>query len=365
MEHVSGAAGATLGYIGGNIPGAYLGYRLGRMAFRYRRRTSGRSSRSFGGVSGRTRAMARVVQRSGRNAQISRMRGTTNSRPITGESDWAPAYRYRRMPRFRKRTWRRFTKRVQAVNQRQTAPNFDVRVSADVATNAANGQAVTSIHTILGSFGAGPSTDDINYLLQTAVLNADDEGPTPVTHQQLKIVVTGWMIETQIINEGTVTAYVDMYYWRCKRDNPATTLGQPAVNTISQLFSESVDDIAQNRAVAAGLAKLTHVQYGVTPFQGAEFPKTIRIYKKVRVKLAPGGVTQIEQRSARNYYINGSFAEKYSMLRGKTEGIMFIHYGVPTSVNTVSSPVTLRFVTNKNYTWRMYQDNRMKGMHQL
>lgn len=222
---------------------------------------------------------------------------------------------------------------------------------------------MSSVHTVLGAFGEGGTTDDMNYLLQTAVINADVEGPTAVASQQLKIVVTGWMVETQIVNESSNTAYIDMYYWKCKRNNPASTTGQPAINSIAQLFAESVEDIAINRPVVAGVNKLTSTLYGVTPFQGSEFAKTIRIYKKVRVKMAPGGVTQIEQRSARNYFISGSFAEKYSMIQGKTEGIMFVFYGVPTATQN-PAPVSLRFLTNKNYTWRMYQDNRMKGMHQ-
>lgn len=274
--------------------------------------------------------------------------------PITGESDWRGLYRRKRMPFARKRRWVTFRKKVKSIVAGQVAPYFNVFVSQSTVTSGINAQTSSAQHTILGGAGG-----DLNELFGIALLNAKSEGPAlgSTAAQNLRIVVTGWLAETVITNLETFPVFVDMYYWRCKKDVP-TAIGQ-----VNVLWAESLSDIRANESTTVSTTTLSTTDYGVTPFQGTQFAKHVQIWKKVRVKLAGGSVTQVEQRSGKNYYRRWNTDEHFSILRGCTEGILFVHYGAPSSVDLVARSAALQVVTNKNYTWRIMDDNRESGMH--
>lgn len=281
--------------------------------------------------------------------------------PITGESDWRALYKRRRMPARRRRPWIKFSRKVRHILGKQIAPNFNVRVYEETLGGAANEQQVSASHTIMGAEGTNPHTDDAKYLIQIAIDNGIITGPgTPAaaTGDQLRFIVSGWICETMITNLETYPIFVDMYYWRCKRDIPAST-----IPSISALFSESLSDLRPNITTSLSNTTLTANDYGVTPFQGTQFAKSVQIWKKNRVKLAGGSVTQIETRSSRDMVVNWGFAEHYSMLRNVTQGVFFIVYGSPDSTDLVARSASCQIVTNKNFTWRMLLDNRQQGMH--
>lgn len=298
----------------------------------------------------------RNVQRSSRS--FTRTRGGQRSapKPVTGESDWSRLYRKKRFPRRRKRRWVGFVRKVKHVIHKQVAPQFNVMVRTDAQTNIAGQQETSDVFTVLGSNGG---FGDLSQLFDRALAMADTEQPalTSVTKEQLKIVVSGWLAECMVSNIGENLAYLDCYYWRTKRDVPA------AITSFETLFDESLSDIGANISPTATETTLSRTDYGVTPFQGVQLAKSCEIWKKVRVKVPPGGTTQFELRSGKNYYRVWSHDEHYSLLSRVTEGIFFIWYGAPTAAVAVTSPATLSFSVNVNYTWRIVQDNRMRGMH--
>lgn len=260
------------------------------------------------------------------------------------------------MPARRRKPWVRFVKRTQAVLQKAIAPVFQIRLRSGQVSSAANKQGIFSPHTILGSYSTDNSTNDIDYLHdRVSQLAATGE------FEPDKFMVTGWLAETQIINEGATTAYIDMYYWRCKHSVPLTvgvSTGATAT-TAASIMEHSL--FALHPVNPLGGSGLDVTDYGVTPFQGVNFAKMLNIYKKVRVKLAVGGVTQVEQRSGRNYFLDTHFAGNYGMLRGKSEGILMIFYGVPTDTFTTAAPAELRFSTNVNYTVRLMKSATTAG----
>jgi len=301
-----------------------------------------------------------------------RSNGSTGSRtaqqfrspaPITGENDWRTTYKRKRMPRRKRKNWVRFSRKVQHVVQKQVAPQYHVFLRQAVIITAAGAQGFANVHTVMGANGGSGDrgTNDINLMINKALNLADTIGIVP-TIKNLRIHVTGWMIETQIANTGSTTAYIDCYYWKAKRDVPST------IQDFGDLWAESMADVAPNLAGAGvGASALSFNDYGVTPFQGAQLAKSVRIWKKTRVKVAPGGTLQLEQRSGKNYYRVWSFDEHYSLIRNVTEGIFFIQYGTPTGIASTATAIaqgtTVNYSTNVNYTYKIIQDNRMAGSH--
>lgn len=266
-------------------------------------------------------------------------------RPITGQRDQSQLYRRKRMPFRRRKRWVQFKRRVNAVIEKRTGVKFTVLVNTQNATSSANKQGYTNIHTIMGLNGTATSTNDVSILLDYAVI-----GGLITSKTAGKIVITGCLCETQVHNVGLEDAWLDCYYWRSKKQVP-TSLGDFGAVWVDAL----VDTIG---LFPVGGSALDPNDYGATPFQGVQLAKTVRVFKKTRTLLTPGGVVQVETRSGKNYPRTWSFDEEYSMDRC-TEGVFFVFYGVPTAVATIAEGVNLRFTTNKNYSWHIVQDARL------
>lgn len=312
--------------------------------------------RSWGPVAVRGAAYA---VRSAYNNFKSRSSNSTNQgrglqstpAPITGFEDARTTYTRKRMPRRKRRVWRRFVKKARAVDLGLSAPNFYVAVRNASISSAANKQTVTDIHTVLGLNGSFSTSDVRDIATRVASL-------TTGTADQQKFAITGWLAETQVVNTSAGVAYLDLYYWRCYKAVPDTVSG--TAGSAVTLFSLGLADLAG--AFPIGGSTLDALDYGVTPYQSPKFSGYLKVYKKTRVKLSGGGgVTQIETRSGRNYFRDYSVDEELSMDKRCTEGILMIAYGTPSATNGTADPVTLRFATNINYTYKVLQRNIITG----
>lgn len=284
----------------------------------------------------------------GSRTRTSTSRTSTNPPPITGEHDSRTVYRKRRMPGRRRRRWVSFVRRTQAVISKALSPSFLIRTRAATVTTSANKQNWYQGHCVLGYASADSEFTDVAALRDRVGIIATNGTGTGILPD--RFIVTGYMVETQVSNTGTTTAYIDMYYWRTKRNVPSTIKGFTFSSPIA-VWQAALQDMQPNVPVLG--STLDPSDYGNTPFQSTNFAKYVSIWKKVRVKLGPGGVTQVEQRSGRNRFINAEFMEPYSLLGGTTEGILMITYGTPSATNQYADPVTLCFSTNVNYTYRV------------
>lgn len=293
-------------------------------------------------------------------SRLRQQRQQHNTRPISFQHDVSNVYRRKRMPRRRRRRWVKFSRGVKHVVEKLAAPLFNIFVERQAITSGIGRQETCHLHTVLGGNGTAGFANDIQRLVTIAQANTNPQGPVAPVAKSLNIHITGWMVETQITNSSaTSVAYVDLYYWKTKRDVPV------ALPDMDQLFINSLGDIQQNLPVAGTVTTLDRNDYGVTPFQGVQFAKSVQIYKKIRVKLSPGQTTQVEQRSGRDYYRRYSFDEHYSFLRNCTEGIYMIMYGATENIagTPTVAATNISIYTNKNFTWRVSEDSRMKGMH--
>lgn len=190
----------------------------------------------------------------------------------------------------------------------------------------------------MGLNGLGGEFDDVSVIFDNALAEgAFTDGGALGLKASGKLIISGWMVESQILNDSSTHAYIDMYYWRCKR---------PTANGVIAQMTEGIGDMG-----VAGATAVTTTTYGFTPFQVPQFSRTTQVWKKVRVKLAPSGVTQVGTRSGKNYIRNWGVDEEYSMDRNCTEGILMCFYGAPSGSAAVASPITLRISTNKTYTY--------------
>lgn len=310
----------------------------------------------------------RTANRIQKGYKRARIAGGSSARhapgPITGESDYRGVYRRKPMPRRRKRSWVKFSRKVKAVAEKQVASQFQViRRFERVQQTLSNLQAFTSVFTILGSNGGVPETDDIGDMVSSAFAMAGSTGMTGVVRESIRVHISGWMAECMINNNGTTTAYIDCYYWRAKKDvGRRSTDGTAGFNQMSEIFTSGFNQLAVPTAGPSTALPLSLTQYGVTPFQCPLFSQAFQVYKKTRVKVAAGGTCQLELRSGKNYYRKFSYDSNYTYLRGVSEGCLFVQYGTPNVASPTSSPTDISYSVNVNYTWRRMSDDRMGGV---
>lgn len=308
-----------------------------------------------------SRAAYGIGQYAGRSL-YNRYRGTgsrttsgsksANPFPITGEHDARALYRRKRMPRGRRRRWVSFVRRTKAVIQKSLASSFFVALRQAILSSANSKQNAYDGHVALQSSTTKTNWNDIPRIHTRVQELATAQSPTGTNYFPDKFSITGYLVETQITNTGTSTAFIDLYYWRAKRNvaypfNAVTSLG------LNELMDWAMSTTQPN--FPTGGSTLDRFDYGVTPFQNTVLAKYIQIYKKVRVKLSPGGVTQISQRSGRNHYFNWDYASGQTFIAGKTNGIYMIFYGAPNTTQFVAAPADLVFSTNVNYTYQVLQ----------
>jgi len=257
----------------------------------------------------------------------------TPSGITTDHHDATLVYRRRRQPYKKRKRWIKFTRKVKRVMESDASPKYQVILSDYTGTSSANKQLLITQSTLLGSYGYSNISDDIKQLFSR------DVGVE-------RFHVTGALMETMVANTGASTAYVDCYYWRCKKSVPVG-----AATDVGNLWTKGLLDL-ETRAPSGG-SSLDVYDYGVTPFQSNAFTRFINVYKKVRIKLGAGETTQLKIGRKLSRFINVDSASQFTALKGLTEGILFVAYGTPSSTNTVCNPVTIQVSINKNLTYRV------------
>lgn len=139
MQTLAKASGATLGYIVGNLPGAYIGYKFGKRMAPFPSPQSKRMRRaSFSSRSTGSRRSFRSRTSTGSKMSYASRLGSESI--VTRQHDYGKQYRYKKMPRYKKRRWRRFFKKVQAVQLKQSGLRTVVFNSRFQCSNAPGNQ---------------------------------------------------------------------------------------------------------------------------------------------------------------------------------------------------------------------------------
>lgn len=152
-----------------------------------------------------------------------------------------------------------------------------------------------------------------------------------------KHVVVGMMNNLTITNTSAEgTAYIDVYYWRTKKN-----LAANQYFSIENLWTAGFTQNVENIPVTGG-DSLIAADLGVTPYANPAWRMYIETYMKRRIRLPAGQSTEMSLRSPKNFYSSGeSLTNQLSLIRGKTEGIFIVFTGDPYQPTT-GSPVRAR-----------------------
>lgn len=277
----------------------------------------------------------------------SAMRKGTNTGFLTNQFDVKRQYTRRRMPRFKRRRWGRFVRKVRACTDKDYASQYQILRSRGTSSAAADAQTAFSCG-IYGQNGTPSTANDfgVNDLSQLATLSGD-------TGLNNMFIMKSAVLDVEITNTGEASVTVDCYEIVCRKDinSQGTTIAGPNDLFIDGFSNQ--DTLGGNSSVSAAVP-------GATPFQNSLYTSHFTILKKTRVLLSPGQATHFNYRDAKDRVYKSEQISRAVLQRGWYHGFQFVVQGV-TDDSTYAQACEVSYTALRYYTYLQKEVNTIKA----
>lgn len=281
-------------------------------------------------------------------------RQTYSGLGITRQKDISRQYRKRSMPRGKKRRWRKFVKKVHAVNEKEMGSNTIVRNANLAGVSPINAQDYMAV-VLYGNKGLNFAQDVGNDDIAT-VWNADNRLGTNYTAKAkftaavLDITLRSSTDPEEPEAKGAdleVDIYDVAFY---DRTNARHT---------HEMFEQAQTQTTNITAASGTNVNLTMQNRGVTPFDLPMAIKAgkVKILKKTKVFLPVGATTTYQYRDAKTHIIgyNDTWDDSGGFIKpGVTHGVIIVHKPV---VGSTEDGFLIAGVT-RTYRYIINQDNK-------
>lgn len=294
---------------------------------------------------------------------------------VTTQHDSRTVYRKRRMPKRKKRPWKKFVRKVRAVINRSVASETIMFNGSQVNTNATgnnNGSFQSwNICMLYGNNGnpgnpGGNGTLGNNDLRKVVNILTGSIGSTTATNS--KIAFETAVMDITLSYSGTYGGplELDLYDVVFRKEPPDSTIA----NTLSNALLGTT-------TLPTGSA-LTLDSRGVTPFDIPLFlsQSGCTILKKVKYFMAPGNAITYQIRDPRNRYLTKHEITDYGIgstdnasnfgtwaKRGWTRGILYVFKPVATSFTDGS--IQINAGATRKYLCKVLSDNQIQDSYQI
>lgn len=366
METLGAVSGATLGFIVNNNLGAYYGWRIGRhygRAYDERRnmppitrsRTQagrrilsamrGWRSRGFpGGSTGRLL----LSLRNGPN----RIRRRTNN-VTTQQKDFSTQYKKKKAPRKFRKQWKKFVKKVTAVEIKNAA--LKTVVFNNKVQNTSN--AGLQNYMTISLYGNNGESDSTNYCGAQDLLKIFDN-ETQIAQQGTgspavffpingKLHFGSAVLDLTLRNLGEVDAEVDVYYgYHVKDTTRFSTMQTELVGTLYDEFQTNAGNV-----IKSGNTILNLAYRGVTPFDLSRILSSsgFHVMKKQKFMMEPGKSVFLQHRDAANHELDMNTLSRIGYAVKKlTYQVLIVHKA---SVSSTEQQSTLAVGATRKYAY--------------
>lgn len=347
----------------------------------YFTKSSGMRLRSGRIVGDRRNGAARVIQRAFRSSRRVNRPRPTSGRGVTFEHDRQMIYRKKRMPRNKKKRWRKFTGKVNAVAERSWGArtvifNKSFVFSNNITTKQCLGAAcLYSLKNEGGVQGTLTSTDTFNGDLYKIASDENTGMPTDSAgltfYRTTNLYFHSGVLDLTIRNisyQNTgnelapdVTLEVDIYELKLFK-KPFTVLDNDGFNgSLIQGFAKTEQDA---NAVNGTATKISLGNRGVTPFDISSSLSQlgVRIYKKTKFFIRNGQTTTYQYRDPKRHVFN---FHKLNQSRGYnipkvTHNILVIAKAIPGSdigTGAAQNTESIQIGMTRKYLYKMTNMN--------
>lgn len=354
METLGAASAATLGYIVGNLPGAYYGYQAYRNMppiTRRRTRAAGliqrvmRKWRSRGYPGGAT---SRVL--SGMRA-ANRQHNST----VTRQKDFSSQYRFKRMPKRRRIRWKKFVKKVTAVELKNAAMKTVV-FNDKIANSSGVGKQAYISFALYGINGLDDDTGKCcGYRDIQKVFDNDPQikqvavGSPPAYYPKSgKLHFGSAVLDFTLRNIAEQEAEIDIYYGYHLKD----TTNVNAVQVVKpSLVDEFIND--DPNSIKSGNAMIRLEERGTTPFDcsSALSSSGFHVLKKQKILIEPGKSVFIQHRDANNHEMDYDSLIGLGYAKKKlTYEVLIVHKPTVSTATDLTSTIVVGVTRKYSYT---------------
>lgn len=302
-------------------------------------------------------AAAQAYKRSRSYTKTQNSKKVTAGVGITRQHDAQVVYRKRYMPKYKKRPWAKFVKKVKAVQLSSLGKRTFVLNDTDTLANVAN-QQTWNLHLLYGKNGDTTGTSSYGIADLRRVTDSFAGTSLATTNNNYKIQFHSAILDITIQNsDATAIVECDVYhvkFWKSPPDlRPSSSVGKAENATSTGTLGSSLE--------------LT--DRGVTPFDLPMFLSNTgcKILKKTKYFIAPTDCVTYQIRDARNRTITRMEVCDYGasvdsttststtyLMPGWTQGVLVIHKPAPVSAGSV---VTLKIGVTRKYLCSQIQDN--------
>lgn len=276
------------------------------------------------------RAATRLGLKAGRAyLKYKRSKKSTPTPAISQYHENRLMYRKKKMPRFKKRRWVSFKKKVQAVSLGSGKKLVLYHKDAVDYTPAADTQASGDLSLFTGfnqGFSGGYDLLRCNQLANNSL--AVDASVTDA------ILVKQATLNITFYNAGSTPAYIDLYWYRAKKDCINTPYGLFREGLqLSTLVSGKPPGVNEPITAFTGASSMTVPEsFGAVPFMSRPFCQTNTITKVTKHLVAPGQSIEFQIKDRRNRLFKNTIEQQnnqYSLMKYVTRGVVPVVYGVP------------------------------------
>lgn len=310
----------------------------------------------------------------GSNTETKQKRKGKTGQGVTSQHDRRVIYRHKSMPRYKKKSWRRFVKKVHAVNGQQLGIRSIVKNSSAIATTAngsnSNDQCYTTccLYGMRGASGL-PLVDTPNGYSDLKQIVSNDTTLSGANYTG-KVLFTSGILDVTYTNEtqDIITVQVGEGDFEQFRESIPIELDIYEVwmykdkHAYYDIDSAIVDAENTTPSIAgAGYSPLNLTDRGATPW---DFPQAIqnlgmKIIKKTKFFLGYRQSCTYQIRDPRNHIIDvmqlrdDSFSNSFA-LKKVTKGLIAVARKVP---NSSTIGVSLQVGMTRKYSYRILEQN--------
>lgn len=250
---------------------------------------------------------------------------------LSAQYDQSRRYRYKRMPRRKRRIWKRFVNKVNHVSlQQQPLQIYTKTVHNALSTAAGNGGYAGYM---IGGVQVG-NNDELLQIFKNAynLLSA-------AACAGYRIYVKSICLDMILSNTGTSTIIADVYRLRCRKD----------YSTASQVDTQFTAAIGEIAAPSGGGTVAT-TDPAITPFDVPNFCSYWKILEKREVIIGAGSVSTFQMRKPMNKHLEGKeLATSTQAIPGYTEAYFVTWHGAPNATTFAATGMTLSTTLTLHY----------------
>jgi len=312
---------------------------------------------------GMSYATARAIANrySGSRTQTQQRKRTTSGGGVTVQHDVKRIYRKKSMPRRKKKLWKKFVSKVNAVDERDLGSHTALFSSAITVNTITDTQLVTSVG-LYTNTSTSTWLADMKTITGTFNVTDDTKDAGGTIYPSTKIIFKSAVLDITVRNTSNNNAggsvdcpmEVDVYEISLRGGNADSTVG---TGDLIGYLQRGASDTLNEGGLVPSAGSLDIFKRGCTPWElpAALSMYRMKIWKKTKYFLTTGQTFTYQMRDPKRHVMSYAKMQRTleSNINGLTKWILFIGKATPGIVPSETLKPQLSIGVTRKYLWKV------------